>query len=93
MVRGEIPSRHGDEVGEGVAHVLTTLANTMEESAGGLQKEGALGCGEGTGALGKIGGQPEQTLDMGCCLSHSYQELPFPLQLEAFPALRCAQRC
>lgn len=60
----ETPPPHHDEVGEGVEHVLTTLANTMEESAGEPQKEGALGCVERTGALGQIGGQTAQTLDM-----------------------------
>lgn len=83
---GVDPPPHGNEGGERVEHVLTTLANTMEELAGELQKEGALRCGERTGALGQIEGQPAQALDMGCCLSHSYQELPFP-----FPALRCGQ--
>lgn len=40
-----------------VEHALTMLANTMEESAGEPQKEGALRCVERTGALGHMGGQ------------------------------------
>lgn len=93
VVRGETLPPHHDGVGDGVEHVLTMLANTMEESAGEPQKEGALRCVERTGALGQMGGQTARTLDMGCCLSHSYWELPFPLQPEAFPALRRGRWC
>lgn len=88
---GNLPPPHHDGVGDGVEHVFTVLANTMEESAGEPQEEGALGCVERTGALGQMEGQTAWTLDMGCCLSHSYWELPFPLQPEAFPALSCGR--
>lgn len=57
VVRGETLLPHHDGVGYGVEHALTMLANTMEESAGEPQKEGALRCVERTGALGHMGGQ------------------------------------
>lgn len=91
VLRGETPPPHCSEVGEGVEHVLATLAHTMEESAGELQRAGAVGCGDRTGALGQLGEHTD--LRQGCSLSHSCQELPFPLQPEASPALRRGRRC
>lgn len=65
VVRGETLPPHHNEVGEGVEHVLTTLANTMEESAGELQKEGALGCRERTGGPGADEGTHRTDLGHG----------------------------